>query len=292
MRAVPWVVSLVAATAWASMASAQPSEAALNGKTGSEEYDAVVKDWRSGAKPKIVNGEPAPDKAYPWQVSLGVSWIPDPVAAHFCGGTVYRDVWIITAAHCMKGLTKDEMVVIAGVNRLTSGTPRVAVEKIVSHPKYNPVTKDNDIALVKLAKPLKFSDRVKPAQLITVAEENTLTMGSDLTVTGWGATFEGGDPIGTLQFLNVDFVDRTTCNKPLSYNGKITTNMLCAGKYDDDPAKLGDSCQGDSGGPLVIRGQAKLAAVVSWGQGCAQPLKYGVYARVTPYAAWIAGIAP
>ena len=109
------------------------------------------------------------------------------------------------------------------------------------------------------------------------------TDGTKCWITGWGRLASGGVSPNILQQAQVPIVNRTRCDK--AYPGKIHDSMICAG------LKQGgiDTCQGDSGGPMVCEtgGKFYLHGATSWGYGCAQPGKFGVYAKVKYLLPWL-----
>lgn len=156
------------------------------------------------------------------------------------------------------------------------------VARVVVHEKYDAKTAEHDLALIKLRFP-PAGENIPIAQPTLRLQPCKL-----LEVTGRGRTTEGGTASRILQKASLPYVETVLCNVPKAYNGAIRPGMMCAGYHDGGV----DSCQGDSGGPLVFDSPdgPVLVGVVSWGDGCARKLKYGVYTRVTAYHDWIAKI--
>lgn len=279
-RRAGWSLLVAAALSCGATAQSIDEKAAMN---GSEDYQRAVEAWFRGLEPKVIGGKPATAGQFPWQVSLDVSWISDLYRAHFCGGSIYADEWIVTAAHCVVGTRPQDIVVTAGTTDLTTAGVRRNVKEIVVIKGYVGARKGKDIALLRLFEKLPLGPQI---QAIPLVEAEGFEDATRFTVTGWGATSQGGRPVRQLQFLeNLPHVPLLQCNRPLSYDGAIKPDMVCAGFAQGGV----DSCQGDSGGPLTVHTEqgVRLAGIVSWGEGCGQPLKYGVYTRVAKYTDWI-----
>lgn len=278
-------ISLAFGAILAATAAAQETLGeAVDRNHGSAPFRARVDSFLKGELSKIVGGLEAKPGQLPWQVSLGVSWMASPADAHFCGGSIYNESWIVTAAHCVDGNSPNEIIVTAGTVNLTKPAQRRNVAKILVKKGYVDPVKGEDIALLQLHSPLTLTGP-DIAEIPLTSSGHELEAGNMLTTSGFGYEQEGGTVSAHLNFVDIPSVSTAICNAPQSYDGQITDQMICAG--DAEGGK--DSCQGDSGGPLVFEASSKpeLVGVVSWGEGCARPLKYGIYTKVSAVADWI-----
>ena len=245
---------------------------------------------------RIINGQPVSITEVPWQVALVFSSEPDDFYAQFCGGSIVSAEWIVTAAHCVPGATAADIEVLAGITTLgESGSIRVALQEIISHPQYNAFTLENDIALLRLASPLDLDGAEKTPIALPFTQQSASwpAAGDPATVSGWGNTSTTSSSYSdVLMAAVVDVLTDPSETQCGSYTTSeyLPSLMLCAAEM-----VLGkDSCQGDSGGPLAVdvAGAWTLAGIVSWGFGCADPQYPGVYTRVTNYLDWISSEAP
>ncbi|KAF1597368.1 UNVERIFIED_CONTAM: Trypsin I-P1, partial [Eudyptes pachyrhynchus] len=217
---------------------------------------------------KIVGGYTCAENSVPYQVSLNSGY-------HFCGGSLINSQWVLSAAHCYKSRIQVQL----GKHNLalTESTQQfISSAKVIRHSGYSSTTLDNDIMLIKLAKPAQLNRAVRTVPLPT----SCVATGTTCLISGWGNTLSDANPYpDTLQCLKAPVLSSRKCTE--AYPGKITENMICVGFLEGGK----DSCQGDSGGPVVCNGQ--LQGIVSWGIGCAQKGYPGVYTKVCNYVSWI-----
>ncbi|XP_078577347.1 trypsin-like [Branchiostoma floridae x Branchiostoma japonicum] len=231
----------------------------------------------SGQHARIMGGVEAVQGSWPWQVSLKL------YGGHVCGGTLLARDWVVTAAHCVADLRSLEslLVSLGSHHRTEKDSPQqdIGVTKVIVHEGYDATSSNNDIALLRLSSSATYTNYVSPACL----PEQDVADDTPCVTSGWGVT-ESGLATYLLQ-TTVPIMNRDKCNTRKYMNGQVTPNMLCAG-YDEGGR---DACQGDSGGPLVCNysGKWTLDGIVSWGYGCAQAYKPGIYTRVTQFVSWI-----
>ena len=155
----------------------------------------------------------------------------------------------------------------------------------------------NDLALIKLIKPVHLGKFVRTVCLPTKDEGDLAIPTKYGIVAGWGSTKalkprEGpkkADRYSTVLQYSAFTIqsDRLCSNRSaLPFNSTVS---FCAG----DGKGGNDTCMGDAGGAFVREGRRGdgyrwiATGLVSWGVGCAQKDKFTYYTRVYPFIDWI-----
>ena len=161
----------------------------------------------------------------------------------------------------------------------------IRVARFIIHKNYTtPLSDSSDIALLYLESPADLGEGVGlvclPDTCYHLPFDNVYKR---CWITGWGTLSFGGPQPNALMQASVPLVSKQRCTN--AYPGLLDDSMLCAGLDEGDV----DACQGDSGGPLVCENNGiwYLEGVTSWGEGCAAPNRYGVYARVRTFKSWL-----
>lgn len=214
---------------------------------------------------RIVGGSSISIESAPWQISLQYN------KRHICGGSIYSEAIIITAAHCVVDFKAEELQIRAGSENHDKDGIVLPIDRIIPHEKYHKPAV-NDIAILHLAGCLVFSAKISPIALAT----ETPRPKKIATVTGWGYTNAFTKKVAkNLQSVNLDIQKPFTCK--LLYGHWFRKHMVCAWSF------LNSACMGDSGGPLVINDE--LVGIVSFGTiFCSGP---SVFTDVASLHDWI-----
>ena len=256
----------------------------------------------------VVGGKPVPDGQFRYVANVRI------MGGFGCSGTLIAPQWVLTAGHCgsatgslTQGLVPSSyawpssayQVVLGTVNADGKGgeTHDVSEVQVDSDYAFQNGT-GNDVTLMKLDKPSK----VVPMKIAALGERSSWAAGAMTTIAGFGTTKDDptADPPDRMMYAQVPITTDDYCAK--AYPDGLSTvaddgsfdakTMVCAGY----PQGGTDTCEGDSGGPLLstVGKEYRLAAATSFGAGCGQPGKPGVYARLAdgPIRNWIKGVVP
>jgi len=229
---------------------------------------------------KVVGGIRADPEDWGWQVAMNSS------GRFICGGSLINSRWVLTAAHCVSSLVASGYTYDIGLHDRASPEPWYefrTVSLVVRHPEYSSSGFRNDIALMKLTEPLKYTRHILPACI----PDGSVDYGNTKSwATGWGTLRSGGAVSRYLMEVDMPFLTNERCYQ--KYPTHDHGIACCAGETGEGK----DTCQGDSGGPLVSQhghqqNKHFCTGITSWGYGCGDG---GVYTRVSTYMGWILSV--
>jgi len=247
-------------------------------------YGGAIPKLFAPMQGRIIGGTQATPHEFPMIVSLKY------MGSHRCGGGIITPSHILTAAHCVDGISASGLEVWAGAHNQAIQEPdtqRIPAENFIMHPAWNPNTIDGDVAIITLSRPIAEHDKVGTIRIPAQGHEPS---GAVKNI-GWGLTSNGGSVSNVLMKVDIALKTRQECQSIYQFINPITMGMVCAGGTTN-----AGSCNGDSGSPLLCGPETSryVCGVVSWGIGgqCGAPQYPSVFANPAHYSNWIVQNAP
>ncbi|CAG9861494.1 unnamed protein product [Phyllotreta striolata] len=257
----------------------------------------------SQPRPLITNGQDTVPGEWPWHVAIyhtkGIQLV------YICGASLISEKFVLTAAHCVSKPRSNHQVdassilLYFGKYNLKTFGPEVQdrdVSEIFIHPQFNYSLYFNDLALLKLSRPVEITDYVRPCCLW--GEDTSLESVTDKegTVIGWG--FDQHKRISEkLMQAKMPVVSTIKCiYSKRDFFARFTFDKnFCAGFLNGTSV-----CNGDSGGSMVFKKRGSSAQSPVWqirgivsvgvalqSEGVCDTSQYVIFTDVAKHLDWI-----
>ncbi|XP_068897256.1 brachyurin-like isoform X3 [Tenebrio molitor] len=236
---------------------------------------------------RIVGGQVASPGQFPWQAAI-YKYTAD--GRYFCGGSLYNEQWILTAAQCVIDAT--EFSIQLGSNQLNSTDNNRVVLSATTYyvnPLFDPtVSLAHDVGMIKLPSPVTVNDYIQPVKMLE--SMSPIYKGVSVETAGWGQTSDSSDLINDLNYVQLKIIANSECQS--YYGSQFFGSMTCTegSNYNEG------FCFGDVGGALLGTApvgdhtiQVGVSSFISQ-NGC-ESLDPTGYTRTDAYFQWMHNIS-
>lgn len=182
---------------------------------------------------------------------------------HICGGAILTDNFIVTAAHCIKYIEVQDLMVVIGVHDFKRYLKNniLRANRTIIHPQYIPHTRDFDLALIYLQKPLTLFNHI--SEPIEVMESNYKMIGGTLaTLVYWEP-----DPGTELMYTDIELWDPERCTPESIWGDSVVGTAIAPSNNAVICLAIPEGiCVGDDAGSLIV--DNRLLGIVSRNIDC------------------------
>lgn len=134
-------------------------------------------------EPLIYGGKKATPDQFPYLVS--VRYMKNGKFEHNCGAAILSSRYILTAAHCYKSKIRfNKYRISIGAAKREDQGKLYPIKRFIIHPRYDAVTKMNDVAVIEMETPLDLGAKVSAIEI----NRSTIAEKVMCSVAGWGKT--------------------------------------------------------------------------------------------------------
>ena len=189
-------------------------------------------------EPRVVGGQPV----YPGQFPFLVGLVYPPSNGVLCTGSLIRNTWVLTAAHCITSAPPATVMIsdaLQGADGPTHQVTEIPVKRIIVHPQWNPTTFVNDIALIELTGDATqfppLVDGMPEYAVSTIALAATPSSAisgiGSVTIAGFGRTNATPSPSVANWAGPIPTFPTSTCSATFAPRAINPQTQLCYGTY-------------------------------------------------------------
>ncbi|CAH1964592.1 unnamed protein product [Acanthoscelides obtectus] len=173
----------------------------------------LCNQYCAALKGRIVGGKVCTNEKHEFAVALA-----DKTFIVKCGGSLLEARWVLTAAHCCNTMVRLRYA-MAGISTnpveeyISNSVTVTTIEACITHPDFQQDDLLNDIALIRLEKPIKETATISYVQLPTTKLDDDIHKWcTQAIVMGWGwLDYHTRKRPSRLQCVTLDVVSSKDC---------------------------------------------------------------------------------